>query len=160
MEDVIMNTALRSAGLFALLLTGGTVAAQAQTHRSHFGPRVSYDFDAEVTGLGVQLGLPVAHHLEFYPSFDVFLVDRGSSLGINADLKYRIGRADLSWLYVGTGLHIAHRSINSVSNNDSRLNLFTGVESLRGRVHPFGELRLMLGNGSSAQLAGGLNFTM
>ena len=136
------------------------VPAQAQTHRSHIGPRISYNFDAEALGLGMQLGLPVASHLEFYPSADVFLVDQGSLIGFNADLKYRAGRADASWFYLGGGLNIAHRKVNDVSRNDSGLNLFMGIESLRGRVHPFGEMRVTLRNGSTAQLMGGLNFTI
>jgi hypothetical protein len=39
------------------------------------------------------------------------------------------------------------------------LNLFAGAESLKGRVHPFAEARLVLGDGSRFQLVGGLNIT-
>jgi hypothetical protein len=155
-----MRVGFHAAVLVTVLVGGVTGSAHAQTHRSHFGPRLSYNFDAEVAGLGVQLGVPVAHHLEIYPSADVFFVKSGSLLGLNADLKYRVGRADLSWLYLGTGLHVAHASFHGASDNETGLNLFAGIESLRGRVHPFGELRMTVGNGSTAQLAGGLNFTM
>ena len=155
-----MLNRVRAALFAAVLVVGATATAQAQTHRTHFGPRLSYNFDAEAVGLGVQLGLPVASHLEFYPSLDVFFVDVGSLLGINADIKYRVGRADASWLYVGTGLNISRFSFNGNSKSDAGLNLFAGAESLKGRVHPFGEIRLTVGNGSTAQLAGGLNFTL
>ncbi|MEP6589945.1 MAG: hypothetical protein ABJC19_02075 [Gemmatimonadota bacterium] len=137
-----------------------TATAHAQTHSTHFGPRLSYNFDAKAAGIGAQLGIPIARHLEFYPSLDVFFVDHGSLLGINADLKYRIGRADVSWLYVGTGLNIARSSSGGYSNSNAGLNLFLGAESLKGRVHPFGEMRFTVSDGSTAQLAAGLNFTL
>lgn len=156
----MMMPRVRAALLVAALAVGASATAQAQTHATHFGPRLSYNFDAKAVGVGVQLGLPIARQLEFYPSFDIFFPDAGSLLGINADIKYRVGRAELSWLYVGTGLNIARRSIAGRSHSDAGLNLFGGVESLKGRVHPFGEMRFTVGNGSSAQLAGGLNFTM
>lgn len=144
----------------ATLFVGATATAKAQTHSSHFGPRLSYNFDAEAVGIGAQLGVPIAHQLEFYPSFDVFFVDAGSLLGLNADVKYRIGRAEASWLYVGTGVNFARSSFNGRSHSDARLNLFGGIESLKGRIHPFGEMRFAVGKGSTAQLAAGLNFTM
>lgn len=155
-----MSNSIRTA-LFALtLVMGSTAMAQAQTHRTHFGPRLSYNFDAEAVGIGAQLGVPVARHLEFYPSLDVFLVDQGSLLGVNLDLKYRVGKADISWLYVGTGLNISRFSYNGNSNSDAGLNLFLGAESLKGRIHPFGEMRFTVSDGSSAVLAAGLNFTL
>lgn len=145
----------------ALVLTSalaGTV--QAQTSRLHLGPRLSYQFDVKEIGLGAQLGVPVAHHLEFYPSFDYFFVDVGSLWQLNADLKYRFGGQGLDWLYAGAGLNIAHASAGGASNSDAGLNLFGGVESLKGSVHPFAELRLTVGDGSTGMIAGGLNFTL
>lgn len=155
-----MHRMLGTALFAAALAVGATTSAQAQTQRSHFGPRISYNFDASAVGLGAQLSVPVARHLEFYPSLDVFLVDHGSLLGINADIKYRIGRADVSWLYVGTGLNIARASADGNSASNAGLNLFVGAESLTGRIHPFGELRFTVADGSTAQLAAGLNFTL
>jgi hypothetical protein len=160
-----LTNRFRTALAGAVLTLGAMTSAQAQTNSSHLGPRLSYNFDAEAVGLGVQFGVPIAHHLEFYPSFDVFFVDAGSLVGINADLKYRIGRADVSWLYIGTGLNIASRSNDNNNDNgndtntDAGLNLFFGVESLKGRVHPFGEMRFTLSSSTTAQLAAGLNFS-
>ena len=51
--------------LTLLCLLAGT--AQAQTHKMHLGPRLSYQFDAEEIGLGAQFSVPIASHLEFYP---------------------------------------------------------------------------------------------
>jgi len=136
--------------------------AQAQTNKFHFGPRISYQFEAEAVGLGVQFSAPLANYLEFYPSVDYFFVDEGSSWSFNADLKYRLAAASVKWLYLGAGLNIAHFSPDNSddSSTDTGLNLFAGAESLKGRVHPFGEFRFMTTSGSSAQIAVGLNFTL
>ena len=134
--------------------------ARAQTHSLHIGPRVSYQFDLEKLGIGAQFSAPIAKHLEFYPSFDYFFVDNGSVWGLNVDLKYRLAKPTVQWLYLGTGLNLFRSGAGSVHNTDAGLNLFGGVESLKGRIHPFGEFRLTVGNGSTGQIAGGLNFTL
>ncbi|HEV8197497.1 MAG TPA: hypothetical protein VGP87_12705 [Gemmatimonadales bacterium] len=135
-------------------------AAQAQTHRLHIGPRVSYQFDYEKLGLGGQFSVPVMKQLEFYPSFDYFFVDVGSAWNLNADLKYRFATESIKWLYAGGGLAIAHRSAAGIGNTDAGLNLFGGVESLKGKIHPFAEFRFTARNGSTAQISAGLNLTL
>lgn len=146
-----LATALALASMLA-----GTAAAQ--TNRLHIGPRLSYQFDLEKIGLGAQFSVPVASHLEFYPSFDYFFVDDGSFWNLNADLKYRIASASIRWLYVGGGLNIARVS-NGGSDTNAGLNLFAGAESLKGRIHPFAEFRFTAGDGSTGQISAGLNFT-
>lgn len=135
-------------------------SATAQTSRAHLGPRISYDFDFEEFGVGAQLGVPIARHLEFYPSFDYFFVDPGSLTQLNVDLKYRIAPESLRWLYVGTGLNVTRTSFGDRNHTDTGLNLFGGYESLKGSVHPFVEIRIIAGDGSRAQVAGGVNFTL
>jgi hypothetical protein len=142
--------------LLGLIATSATTAA-AQG-RAHFGPRLSYHLDYEAVGLGAQLGLPIARNLEFYPSGDVFFRDDDSRWSVNADLKYRIAATAVPWFYAGTGLNIAQRGGNNSSN--AGLNLFMGMESRTGRVHPFVEFRYTANDGSTAQLAAGLNFTL
>ncbi len=135
-------------------------AASAQTGRSHLGPRVGYNFDAEVVTVGGQLSFPIGNRLEFYPSADIHLVDEGSMFGVNLDLKYRVPGQSLPWLYIGGGLGIISRSVGDFDNTDTGLNLLMGAESLRGRVHPFVEGRVTVADGSTAQLVAGLNFTL
>ena len=108
----------------------------------------------------MQLGIPIASHVEFYPSIDNFFVNKGSLLSFNADLKFRVPLETSNWLYLGTGLNLARTSVGDNHNTRSGLNLFLGAESRKGRVHPFGELRVVTQNGSSVQGAVGLNFTM
>ncbi|MEO8478166.1 MAG: hypothetical protein ABI542_00930 [Gemmatimonadota bacterium] len=143
-----------------ILTVGTTTTLSAQTSRLHLGPRVGYNFDAKALTVGAQLSVPVARHLEFYPSFDFHNVDVGSLYSINLDIKYRIATASADWLYLGTGLGITNRSVRNASKSDAGLNLFVGAESLKGRVHPFGEARVTIANGSQAMLVGGLNFTL
>jgi hypothetical protein len=144
--------------LFALGLIATSVPAVAAQERPHFGPRLSYHLDYEAVGLGAQLGLPIARHLEFYPSGDVFFRDDDTRWSVNADLKYRVAATTVPWLYMGTGLNIAQRGGSSSSG--AGLNLFLGMESRTGRVHPFVEFRYTSNDGSTAQLAAGINFTL
>lgn len=155
-----MKARLRGAVVALAMLPALSAAASAQTDRFHIGPQIAYDFDIEDIGLGVQFGVPIARRLEFYPSFMVYLVDPGSFWNLNADLKYRIASSQPHWLYVGTGLNISRSSAGGASNTDAGLNLFAGAESLKGRIHPFVEPRLILGGGSRFQIAAGLNFTL
>jgi hypothetical protein len=155
-----MPTRLPSAILIAALAFGGATAAEAQTSRAHIGPHVSYNFDAEEVGLGAQVGLPIGQRLELYPSFDVYFVDPGSLWALNADIKYRFGGQGLDWLYTGGGLNITNSSFGGEDETDAGLNLLLGVESLKGKIHPFAEGRLTIGDESVFQLAGGLNFTL
>lgn len=144
----------------AIISLGGATAAWAQTGRTHFGPRVTYNFDHEESAVGLQLGLPLANRLDFYPSVDVFLPGRGSLVGFNADVKFRPGSGDLGPLYLGTGLNVTRRSIGSASNTDAGLNVIAGLESRTGVIHPFVEVRGILADRTSVQLTGGLNITM
>lgn len=153
---------LRTSLLAAALTLASAFAstAQAQTNEVHLGARVSYNTDAEVAGLGVQVGIPIGRRLEFYPSFDNFFVNSGSLLGFNADLKLRVPLETSDWMYLGAGLNFARRSVGDNNNTNTGANVFIGAESLKGRVHPFGEIRVIANDGTNMQFAVGLNFTM
>jgi hypothetical protein len=141
------------------LTLGVSGAAQAQA-RSHFGPQIGYNFDYEAVLLGAQFSAPIGRHLEFYPSFNYFFVNVGTVWALNADLKYRLPIENADWLYLGGGLNVTLTKFGSLSNTDAGLNLIGGIESRSGNIHPFAEVRLTVGDGSTAQLAGGLNFTL
>ena len=141
------------------LTVGVSGAAKAQA-RLHIGPQIGYNFDYKALVLGGQLSVPIAHNLEFYPSFNYFFVDVGSVFDINMDLKYRLPVEHADWLYVGGGLNVTRTKVNGFGNTDARLNLLAGVETRSGNIHPFGEFRLTAGSGSTIQLVGGLNFTL
>jgi hypothetical protein len=156
-----MTSRFVSSLLAALALATIAASAEAQTPQLHFGPHLSYNLDIEELGLGAQLSVPIARHIEFYPSFDWYLVPNGSLVGLNADLKFRTDNTGGNWLYFGGGLNVTSSNPDGGSSrSDTRANLFVGIESRSGRVHPFAELRGMLGDRSSTQFAAGLNFTM
>lgn len=152
-----MALRLSTIGLVLVLVsaTAGTAQAQTQAHKMHLGPRLSYQFDAEEIGLGAQFSLPISSNLEFYPSLDVFFTDP-SLWSFNADLKWRVAPASVSWLYLGTGLNL----MDGGGDSQAGLNLFGGVQSLKGQIHPFAEMRFTINDNSTAQLAAGLNFTL
>jgi len=134
--------------LGALLLLSGT-AAPLLAQRSHFGPHVAYNFDIKETAIGAQLHMPIARGIEFYPSFDYYLVDTGSLWGLSADLKFRTPGDPL---YLGGGLNVL--------NNDTGLDVFAGLETRYGWSHPYVEIRGLFHNGSALQGAFGINITL
>ncbi|MGH7585926.1 MAG: hypothetical protein ACREMH_06745 [Gemmatimonadales bacterium] len=157
-----MASRLRTCAIAAALLASTAMIAEAQTHRLHLGPRVSYHFDAEEFGLGAQFSVPVADHLEFYPSFDYFFVDPGSLWALNADMKYRFAGQGLDWAYAGAGLGLANADPGGSvdGETDAGLNLLFGVESLKGWVHPFAEGRFVVADETGFQVSAGINFTL
>src|SRR5262249_47462028 len=110
--------------------------------------------------LGAQVSVPIANRLEFYPSFDWYFVDPGSTWAVNADLKWRVAKDQPRWLYLGGGLDLMVHSLNGISSSKAGVNILGGIESLRGWVHPFAEIRGILSDNSSVQLQGGLNITL
>ena len=144
--------------LVALMATVAATAAEAQSSR--VGARLGLDFDRDELFLGAQLTVPISTMVEFYPSIDIYTPDRGSLLGFNGDFKFRLPRDGSLDLYAGGGLGILSRSVEDNSNTDLGVNLFFGIESRVGRVHPFGEARIKIADGSGFQLLGGLNFVL
>lgn len=156
-----MTSRFATSLLAALALATIAATAEAQTPSLHFGPHLSYNLDIEEMGIGAQLSLPIARRIELYPSLDWYLVNNGSLVGLNADLKFRVDNTGTNWLYVGGGLNVTNSNPDiGASRTDTRANLFVGIESRAGYVHPFAELRGMFGERSSAQLAAGINFTL
>jgi hypothetical protein len=93
-----------------------------------------------------------------YPSFDYYFIDAGSLVGFSVDLKLN----SLPWrnpFYLGGGLNFLRRG-NGASDTDTGGDFFIGVEGRRGLNHPYLELRLLLHDDTSLQLAAGLNFTL
>jgi hypothetical protein len=147
----------RLIGTTLLLLSGAAGVSPAYAQRSHFGPHVAYNFDMKETAIGAQLHLPIAHALELYPSFDYYLVDSGSLLGLSADLKFRTPGDPL---YLGGGLNVLRAGGGGSSSNDTGFDLFAGLETRYGWSHPYVEIRGLFHSGSSLQGALGINITL
>jgi hypothetical protein len=153
-------TMFNRVALVALMIGAIGSEGSAQTGRTYVGPRITYNFDFEEVAIGGQFGIPLTSALDFYPSLDIFLVDEGSLLGFNGDLKFRPGMAGSSPLFVGGGLNLSRRSINDRSDTEPGLNLFGGLEGRTGSLRPFVEMRAILADRSMVQLSGGLNFVL
>lgn len=136
----------------ALLMCAAGVS-RAAAQRSHFGIHGGYNFDLDEGLIGAQMHLPVGRSLEFYPSFDFYLVDSGSLVGFNGDLKFRSPGTPL---YFGGGLNI----LSGGGSSDTGFNLFGGFETRYGRTHPYVEGRGVFHNGSTFQLLFGINVTL
>ena len=145
--------------LLLAALLGIAVTTIAAAQRPHLGFRAGYNFDRDDASLGAQVLLPVGSMVEFYPSFDYYFAEVGSTVAFNADLKLRPG-ASSSVLYLGGGLNMMRTSSGDASNMDTGGNLFMGIESRLGRSHPFFEVRGLLREQSAVQLVGGFNFTL
>jgi hypothetical protein len=144
--------------LLLAALLGIAVSTAAAAQRAHLGFRAGYNFDRDDAAIGAQVLLPIGSMVEFYPSFDYYFVDVGSTVGINADLKWRTGGG--SALYLGGGLNMLRTASGGANDMDTGGNLFVGVESRLGQTHPFFEVRGLLREQSSVQLVGGFNFTL
>ena len=155
-----MKMGVLGSALVVAAMSVGAGAANAQAHRMHLGAHFSYNFDAEDSGFGMQFSAPLASFLEFYPSFDYYLVDPGSMWAVNADVKLRLAGENTRWLYLGAGLNLTRVSVNGDGSTDTGLNVLAGAETTGGSIHPFGEMRLSFANGSNVQIAFGLNFTL
>lgn len=139
--------------LTVVVLLAGAAVSRAAAQRSHFGVHGGYNFDVKEGLIGAQLHMPVSRSIEFYPSFDYYLVDAGSLVGFNADLKF-LGRQ--TPLYFGGGLNI----LSSSANSDTGFDLFGGFETRYGRTHPYIEGRFLFHDNSTFQLLFGINVTL
>lgn len=154
-----MTIRIRAMAGAAMLLALGSTIASAQTTHSHLGAHVLYNADYDDFGLGAQLSVPIAHHLEFYPSFDYYFQSPGSVWELNADVKYRASGKRFDWIYVGTGFNLDRQS-DGTSATTGGWNLFAGAESIRGQVHPFAEMRVTVADHSRFQIQAGVNVTL
>lgn len=156
-----MTSRFRAVAVALVLMGGVSAAAEAQSDALHFGPRLGYNFDAEEFSIGVHFLKPLTDAISIYPSVDYFLVDGGTLLGFNADLRYQVPADNLDWLYVGAGLGITRWSYEGFSNTDTGVNLIGGFQPAGGsRIKPFAEARLSIGDGSSFAVFGGLHIPL
>ncbi len=122
------------------------------------GAHVGYNFDLHDMAIGAQASFPVEPAVDFYPSFDYYTVSNRTEWALNVDLRWRPPSAYRAW-YLGTGMNLLHNSsAGGPSDTKAHLNLLGGVEGRAGAFRPYGEARLILGNGSLFQVVGGLSF--
>lgn len=156
-----MTSRIRAVAVGLALLVGVSAAVEAQAGPLQFGPRVGYNFDAEEFSIGAHLIKPLTSAIAIYPSFDYFLIDVGTMLGINADLRYQMPAQNLQWLYLGAGVGFTRFSFEGFSNTSTRLNMIGGFQPAGGsRIKPFAEARLAVGDGSTFGVFGGISIPL
>ena len=133
-------------------------AAVAAVERPSYGVHLGYNFDVDRVLLGAQLTYPITPRLAIYPTFDYYFVSGGSLWALNGDIKFHPPTRG-GFLYVGGGLDILHASAGGVGATSTNLNLLAGLEGRRWRhTVPYVEAKLIVGNGSAFQIAGGLSW--
>jgi len=147
----------RSTWRLALLVAGGLMAASpAAAQRATYGVHFGYNFDIQDPLAGAQATFPLARYVAFYPSFDYYFTSGVSTWGLNGDLKLYPGAYRV--FYVAGGINYTHVSVNGNGGGNTNLNLVAGLEGHRRFGAPYVEGRLILGNGSSFQIVGGLSW--
>ena len=136
-----------------VLFVSAAAVSRAAAQRSHFGLHGGYNFDLNEGLVGAQIHMPLTRSIELYPSFDYYLVDTGTRIGFNGDLKFRTPGTPL---YFGGGLNVLRAS----GSSDTGLNLFGGFETRYGRTHPYVEGRGLFHDNTSFQLLFGINITL
>jgi hypothetical protein len=149
---------LTLAALCALLLGFNVSTLHAQS--AHVGAHTGYNFDRDHGLVGAQLLIPVARHLELYPSFDYYFGTGPNRLGFSGDVKYRVPLDYGSDAYLGGGLNVLNTSGSGVEGTDAGWDVIFGWESRRGGTHPFVEGRLLQHGASQFQVLAGLNITL
>ena len=151
---------MKRAALASLVLAFAAASSGEAQGRSHLGPHIGINTEFDDILLGVHGTFPVTKYLEIYPSFDLFFPDEGTRLGFNGDFKFLIPTKNGFGFYAGPGLGIIYRSFDDGDDADAGLNIFGGIESRRGNVHPYLEGRFLVHDDTSFQLVFGLNFTL
>ena len=152
-----------AAALAVLAMHAATASAQQgreRLERPHVAPRAGMNFDGNDMLVGIQFVAPITSRFEFYPSTDVYFPDRGTQMGFNGDVRYRVPASRSLAVYGGTGLNITSRQVGTTSSTDPGMNLLGGVEARSGWVHPFVEGRATLRDNSFFQAVGGLSITL
>jgi|SRR5687767_11522145 len=139
----------------ALVISSTSAFAQAATH---VGARLGFNTDTREAVLGLNLTVPISTRIEFYPSIDLYVPDRGNKVGFNGDVKVLLPLHSGPALFGGGGVALVNTNEGDFSNTDVGINLLVGIESKVGWIHPFGEVRLLLHNATQVALIAGVNF--
>jgi hypothetical protein len=152
-----LRTLLVSSLLLVLAAMASIAGAQASTH---VGARVGYNFEAEEVILSANLTVPISTRIEFYPSLDIYLPERGNKIGFNGDVKVLLPMASGPHLYGGGGIGVVNQNFGDISNTDVGVNLLVGLESKVGWIHPFGELKFLIHDQKQFVAIAGVNMTL
>lgn len=151
----------RSTLLLALLVGVPLAHAERNTIGPHLG--VNLDIDDPFIGVEGRIDMTTLSHdviVQLNPSFSFYFIDGAGglfNLSVNVPFEFRIHDSILR-PFVAPGLGLWHWSYGNRSDTDLTLNILGGLLFDLAPVEPFVQLRVALGDGSFAELMGGVLF--
>ena len=137
----------------------------AHAERASIGPHLGYNLDIDDPLLGVESRIDLTNVgssviLQLNPSFSYYFTDNIDlfNVAVNLPFEFVIGGSKLR-PFVAPGIGFIHVS-NGGSDTDAALILLAGLLFRLGVVDPFIQLRVMINDGSSADLMGGVLFVL
>ena len=157
-------TRLLIAGVLGAIALGSAdvVSAERSTLGPHFG--VNFDNDDPFLGLEGRFDLGTVGSsaiIQLNPSFSFYFTDGPWDLfnfSLNVPFEFLL-EGSVVRPFAAPGLAIWHVN-NGDSHTDLALNLIGGVLFALDPVEPFVQLRISIGDGSSAELMGGVLFRL
>ena len=155
-----------AAFLLAFGLTCAGLAGTAHAERVTLGPHLGYNLDVDDPLLGIESRIDLTNIsssviLQLNPSFSYYFVDNFDlfNFAVNVPFEFVIGGSSLR-PFVAPGLGLVHVSAGGGSDTDLALVLLGGLLFRLGVVDPFFQLRVLIEDGSSAELMGGVLFEL
>jgi hypothetical protein len=140
-------------------------ASPAHAERNTLGPHFGVNFDLEDPFLGLEGRFDVGNVgssaiIQINPSFSFYFGDGydAFNFALNVPFEFLIS-GTVARPFAAPGIAIWHFS-NGDSETDIALALIGGVLFALDPVEPFVQLRILIGDGSSAELMGGVLFRL
>lgn len=150
----------------ALACTALGSSSPAQAERNTLGPHFGVNFDIDDPFLGIEGRFDVADIdraaiVQLNPSFSLYLDDGINLLNFSFNVPFEFVIAgSVVRPMAAPGLAVLHFSRGRGSNTELALNLIGGVLFALDAVEPFVQLRIAIGDGSMAELMGGVLFRL
>jgi hypothetical protein len=149
-----------------LVCTALCAATPARADRNTLGPHLGVNLDFDDAFIGLEGRFDIAEVgssaiLQLNPSFSYYLTDNTDvfNFSLNLPFEFQIGDSVLRPL-VAPGVGIWHFSYNDNSDTEVTLNVIGGLLFYLAPVEPFVQLRVYIGDGSGAELMGGVLFQL
>lgn len=140
-------------------------AGTAHAERATLGPHLGYNLDIDDPLLGIESRIDLTNIsssviLQLNPSFSYYFVDNFDlfNFALNVPFEFVIGGSVVR-PFIAPGLGLVHVS-NGGSDTDLALVILGGLLFRLGVVDPFFQLRVLIEDGSSAELMGGVLFEL
>jgi hypothetical protein len=156
---------LRSAIALVLACAALCCASPAHAERNTLGPHFGVNFDMEDALLGLEGRFDVGNVgssaiIQINPSFSYYFTENIDvfNFSLNVPFEFPIN-GTVARPFAAPGLGIWHFN-NGDSDTELSLNLIGGVLFALDPVEPFVQLRVSIGDGSTAELMGGVLFRL